>query len=467
MNNYIDIDVNDLEGYTDNDILSLIEGVEKRIKECQEIINKQEGKYDECPEYDEKNKLEEILKGLNDELMIRGNTGNGEGSDGEPECDEGETESGSECQEDNDYLDCECPDDGDEDCNEEQTCWCDGGENEDTPEDGEEDKDEKPTESEKKIFKLSEALKQNDIIQEIKIIGWYTGADKNNVSEYTKNRCEVIKKWLSAKFNNVSIVIDYKYGGDEPKEIHSEDAVKSRRVDVYVIYEGDAIDKGPDSKKTEEKNATKAKNELYEYSTTDEGFSVYNEAEYFSTLSETNNVAYNEIKDKIKNFNPAFHSITPEGFAMRLNFLHGCTRQGPTLEGTNSDKVATNLAFGRPPVCVLRIGDFINTKMIIRTLSINYESGSGIQWDLNPEGAGIQPMFAKVQMGIDLIGGQSLDEPVRQLNNALNGLHYANSGVINGKKKSKKFIIVTDDMTVNEIDDIPTLMSQAEHDKLV
>ena len=284
--------------------------------------------------------------------------------------------------------------------------------------------------------KLKNALNGETDIEKIIVKGVYTGTD-GNVQNTCKRRCEIIKTWLKQYFSNATIETSYAYAGQEPKidSIHTGDAVKNRRVDVYVMYKGSEI-LSPQGEtelpKEEEKPTEGMKKSIYE---TEEGFSVYNEAEYFSTLSETNNIAYNEIKDKIKNFNPAFHSITPEGFAMRLNFLHGCTRQGKTLEGPNSDKVATNLAFGRPPVCVLRIGDFIHTKMIIRTLSINYETGSGIQWDLNPEGVGIQPMFAKVQMGIDLIGGQSLEEPVRQLNNALNGLHYANSGIINGKKK--------------------------------
>lgn len=276
-------------------------------------------------------------------------------------------------------------------------------------------------------------------IDSIRIVGCYTGT-KGVVQNTCKKRCEVVQEWLKEKLSNAKkIEIDENgaiYGGPEPPidQIHTENAVKMRRVDVYINYDTNMIDeKNKTEVKKDELSASKTLTDVY--NTEESGFSVYNEAEYFSTLSETNNIAYNEIKDKIKNFNPAFHSITPEGFAMRLNFLHGCTRQGDTSEGSNSDKVATNLAFGRPPVCVLRIGDFINTKMIIRTLSINYETGSGIQWDLNPEGVGIQPMFAKVQMGIDLIGGQSLEEPVSQLNNALNGLHYANSGIINGKKK--------------------------------
>ena len=96
------------------------------------------------------------------------------------------------------------------------------------------------------------------------------------------------------------------------------------------------------------------------------------------------------MKEKIKYFHPGFHSITPEGFNSRLNFLHQCTRQGPT---TNSDGNPDNLAFGRPPVCILRIGDFYHTKIIIDSLTIDYDP---LVWDLNPEGVGVQPMIANV-----------------------------------------------------------------------
>ena len=89
---------------------------------------------------------------------------------------------------------------------------------------------------------------------------------------------------------------------------------------------------------------------------------------------------------------------------------------------------AHNLAFGRMPVCVLRIGDFINTRIIINNVQINY-SKDGMQWDLNPEGIGVQPMFAEVSLGITIIGGQSLNGPISRLQNAVSFNYYANTGV--------------------------------------
>lgn len=154
------------------------------------------------------------------------------------------------------------------------------------------------------------------------------------------------------------------------------------------------------------------------------------EAEYFKKLEMKDPFTYRNLKEKFKYFNPAFHSITPEGFNARLTFLQQCTRQGATSEKNgigNHGNTSNNLAFGRMPVCVLRIGDFIHTRIIIQSISINYGANGAMQWDLNPEGAGVQPMYAKVSMNIVLIGGQSLETPISRLQNALSFNYYANT----------------------------------------
>ena len=98
-----------------------------------------------------------------------------------------------------------------------------------------------------------------------------------------------------------------------------------------------------------------------------------NEYLYFKEISEKDYLVKN-IVNRIKHFDPAFHSITPEGFNARLTFLHQCTRQGPTTAVNGGDvnnksidylKYAGNLSFGRAPYCILRIGDFFNTKILI------------------------------------------------------------------------------------------------------
>lgn len=163
-----------------------------------------------------------------------------------------------------------------------------------------------------------------------------------------------------------------------------------------------------------------------------------NEYLYFKKLEETNPMVWRAIVEKIRHFDPAFHSVTPEGYNARLTFLHQCTRQGPTRsvsggrtgeESSNYLKFAGNLSFGRAPYCILRIGDFYNTKICITSMSISYDSGNGLQWDLNPEGTGVQPMFAKVSLTFNFLGGQDLSGPIERLQNAVTANFYANASV--------------------------------------
>jgi len=120
--------------------------------------------------------------------------------------------------------------------------------------------------------------------------------------------------------------------------------------------------------------------------------------------------------------------MTPEGFNARLTFLEQCTRQGNTK--TMSDqggKTANNLAFGRPPFCVLRLGDFYNQMIVIDNISKDYSVSDGLQWDLNTEGNGVQPMLCKVTISFKFIGGGDITGPVRRLQNAMSFNYYANT----------------------------------------
>ena len=148
----------------------------------------------------------------------------------------------------------------------------------------------------------------------------------------------------------------------------------------------------------------------------------YNESKYFERMVEDKPFVFDEIREKIRYFHPAFHSTTPEGLNSRLTFLLQCTRQGPTLE----EQGATNLAFGRPPVCILRIGDFYHTKIIMENLNIDYEP---LVWDLNPEGIGVQPMIANVDISFKFLGGSSLFGPINKLQNAISFNYFANTHV--------------------------------------
>lgn len=194
----------------------------------------------------------------------------------------------------------------------------------------------------------------------------------------------------------------------------------------------------------------------------DELLTYDNEYLYFSEIGN-DDVSLENIRNKVSIFTPAFHSVTAEGFNARLTFLHQCTRQGPTYSLTNaeieqkeydkeneseSDKnkkkvnsylsYAGSLAFGRAPYCVLRIGDFFNTKICIESLSIDYNNGDGIQWDLNPEGAGVQPMMANININFKFLGGQDISGPIERLQNAVTANYYANASIYDRHADNKE-----------------------------
>lgn len=156
---------------------------------------------------------------------------------------------------------------------------------------------------------------------------------------------------------------------------------------------------------------------------------LFSECDYFEVIKETNPMVYETIKDKIKYFSPAFHSMTPEGLNARLTFLHQCTRPGQTIpiigpDGRPKYNDALNTSFGAPPVLVIRIGDFFHTKVVPTQVGFTFED-----LDINPEGIGVQPMLAKVTLSFNIIGGMGLKEPVQELQNALSFNYYANTEI--------------------------------------
>jgi hypothetical protein len=161
---------------------------------------------------------------------------------------------------------------------------------------------------------------------------------------------------------------------------------------------------------------------------------LLSECDYFETIKAETPMVYDNLKDKLKFFQPSFHSMTPEGLNSRLTFLQQCMRPGdtiPTVKQSTPDGKpelqydnATNTSFGAPPVLVLRVGDFYNTKIIPTSLAINYEG-----LDINPEGIGVQPMIANVTLSFNFVGGSGLKESVDKLQNALTFNYYANTEI--------------------------------------
>ena len=286
----------------------------------------------------------------------------------------------------------------------------------------------------------------------------------------SKRRASFLRSWLEDCFKKLNLQVDYDEsvkiptfteiaGGEEDLYINSRGAKRGRYAKA-VIYWNDEDVKDATKANSEytpgakppkgiismqesttpnesENQDTVAESTTYLNSVALHDFSstrYRDEEKFFDMLKESDPVIYKNIVDKVKYFDPIYHSITPEGFNARLAFLHQCTRQGPTISssdlsqnnGFNGAGYAGNLSFGRAPVCVLRLGDFFNTRIIINSLNIQYEQP---QWDLNPEGIGVQPMLANVTISFVFQGGSSLGGPIQRLQNAVSFNYYANQEV--------------------------------------
>ena len=231
----------------------------------------------------------------------------------------------------------------------------------------------------------------------------------------------------------------------------------ARRVDVKI-----SVDPSLDENKNKAdepavintKDIEQAKNKIAKR--------MFTECSYFSKLEQTDEFAgaVEKIYEKIKYFTPAFHSMTPEGFNSRLTFLLQCTKAGETTATDGPD----NLAFGKPPVCVLRIGDFYHTKIIIDTVNYSFDP---LLWDLNPEGIGVQPMVVDVDLSFKFIGGSSLGGPINDLQNAVAFNFFANTEVYDGRSKRRMPDGTIDNFTLDELleADTSTLDQRIEIEK--
>jgi outer membrane protein OmpA-like peptidoglycan-associated protein len=216
-----------------------------------------------------------------------------------------------------------------------------------------------------------------------------------------------------------------------------------RSTNVDIVATGSAVNDTPPTKTPDVTTISPGKTDIiYDRTTKDRRppldavkkiiMKTLSECFYFKKLEETDPVVFGSLKDKLKYFHPAFHSMTPEGLNSRLTFLQQCVRPGDTIpvkglgRETDYNNEARNTTFGPPPICVLRVGDFYHSKILITNVNIGFENTT---WDFNPEGIGMQPMIADVTLQITFIGGQGLKEPVAKLQNALSSNFYANTEI--------------------------------------
>ena len=70
---------------------------------------------------------------------------------------------------------------------------------------------------------------------------------------------------------------------------------------------------------------------------------------------------------------------------------------------------------------------------------------------MNPEGIGVQPMIANVQMNFKYIGGMGLEKPVSELQNALSFNFFGNTEIYDDRSsKTSKSPSLTDEQEILE-----------------
>ena len=261
-------------------------------------------------------------------------------------------------------------------------------------------------------------------VGEIKVSGGIPGKEKTYPTEDEMVNAGKYKRWQTISLGEQNCE-----GGD------TADEAKDRKVvaKLTVNSEMDAImDDKPSNEKQnlskQEQADLNARKDNIVNASKKVANEMVNEATYFRKIQETDSFVYDSLKEKVQFFHPAFHSMTPEGFNSRLTFLKQCTRQGPSIGGKDEPD---NMAFGKPPICVLRIGDFYHTKIVVDTVNFTFDP---LQWDLNPEGIGVQPMLCKVSLSFKFIGGSSLGGPISQLQNAVSYNFFANTSVYNKRR---------------------------------
>jgi hypothetical protein len=240
------------------------------------------------------------------------------------------------------------------------------------------------------------------------------GVSKVNDTEGTRNVCEEAPESAEEMVEKTTRI-------DESETEGCEDSLWVDRGDRLLIQECNLPENGETEKVKSRFNPETGEGDWNK-------LRYDQEYHFYKQWIQDHPLMYEKLQEKIKYFNPAFHSMTPEGFNARCTFLQQCTRQGNTK--TMSDrggKTANNLAFGRPPYCVLRLGDFYNQMIVIDNISFDYNVADGIQWDLNTEGNGVQPMLCKVNISFKFIGGGDITGPVQRLQNAMSFNYYANA----------------------------------------
>jgi hypothetical protein len=276
-----------------------------------------------------------------------------------------------------------------------------------------------------------------------------------NNKELPNKRAKTLEKFIldkitdktniTPKIKSPSIASILTNSPDSDAEINARFA----KAQFYVISENSQSNNKFITKQGKSTNVFQDSRNEYIFEKITQDFIFEDEIEY-NTLKDDKiiNFLYKErLKEKLKHFHPSFHSTTPQGLNKRLTFLIQCTRPGSPLKVKDSEN-PSNSVFSKPPVCVLRLGDFYHTKIIIDNVNIDYDT----LWDLNPEGIGVQPMIATVNINFKFIGGSSMAGPVSRLQNALQHNFFANTELYQRfERDSDKYIKVSDETLTNRL----------------
>ena len=232
--------------------------------------------------------------------------------------------------------------------------------------------------------------------------------------------------------NNIKTVlnigsIDGSVAGAKAENMHEKEVKKERSAVINFARNDVSVDK-KDQKLNIQQKEDKAKI-LQDIQSLELQLSIAKNNIKENIYKKRNKAILNSFESISGNqFYPVFHSQTPEDFHRRLTFLQQCTRQGAAKRYDVVDEDgklrAKNSVFGKQPICVLRVGDFFYTKVVIESVTIDYADTT---WDMNPEGFGMQPMMANITLQMKIIGGQSLKGPIDALQNAVTFNYYANS----------------------------------------
>lgn len=209
-------------------------------------------------------------------------------------------------------------------------------------------------------------------------------------------------------------------------DMYTDKGKLERRVEIYIKRNNLTRENTESTLSTEELDElNQIEEDLVEYETKLNLIKKYQNFNNSFFYENTDGILSGFKSISGNKYYPAFHSQTPEDFHRRLTFLHQCTRQGASInKSSENDGLIKNSVFGRQPICILRIGDFIYSKIIIESVNFDFEEPI---WDLNPEGFGLQPMIGNITLNIKIIGGQSLQGPINALQNAISFNYYANS----------------------------------------